>query len=191
MQESDNCWAPEIFYDAALEDYIIFWSSTIVESFPETAADGQSNQRTHFTTTKDFISYTPSRLFFDPGFNCIDPTMIQHDDEYYLIFKDERDRPPHKNLCITEGPSPVGPWGEASEPFSPQPVEGPSCLKIEDAYYLYFDHYMENKYGVMRTNDFQSWENLTHQLSMPEGVRHGTALKVPASVLDKLLSSDG
>ena len=33
-----NCWAPEIFYDEMIKQYIIYWSTTIPDRFPETAS---------------------------------------------------------------------------------------------------------------------------------------------------------
>jgi hypothetical protein len=43
------------------------------------------NHRTYATATKDFRSFTPTRLFFDGSFNVIDATMLHAEREYYLI----------------------------------------------------------------------------------------------------------
>ncbi|MFO0945422.1 MAG: hypothetical protein U1D30_05670 [Planctomycetota bacterium] len=51
---------------------------------------GDHNHRLYFVTTKDFEAFGEPKLFFDPGFNCIDGTIVQAEKEYALVFKDER-----------------------------------------------------------------------------------------------------
>src|SRR5690242_17390129 len=48
-----NCWAPEIYYDQAKQDYLIIWSTTITGKFDNT-------HRAYSTTTKDFETFTPA-----------------------------------------------------------------------------------------------------------------------------------
>ena len=73
-----NCWAPEVVYDEAKQQYVVFWSTTIPGRFPQTdgIGDGKYNHRIYATTTKDFKTFTPTKLFFDGGFNVIDATML-------------------------------------------------------------------------------------------------------------------
>jgi SAM-dependent methyltransferase len=69
-----NCWAPEITYDASSKTYMIYWATTIDGRFPlvDSTAESKYNHRIYYITTKDFKSYSPTRLLFDPGFNSID-----------------------------------------------------------------------------------------------------------------------
>jgi hypothetical protein len=39
----------------------------------------------------------------------------------------------------------------------------------------------------VRSPDLKRWEDISGQISFPDGVRHGTALPVPRPVLDDLL----
>lgn len=192
-----NCWAPEIFYDQKEEEYIIYWSTTIPGRFPETeqtqgdrAGKIALNHRIYCTTTKDFKTYTPTRLFYDDGFNVIDATIAKHGKEYLLFVKDETRAPvAEKNIRLAEGKKPQGPYGPASDPFTPRGlwVEGPTALKIRDTWYLYYDAYAKGHYSGMKTKDFKSWHDITDQLHFPKGTRHGTAFEVPQAVLDRLL----
>lgn len=175
-----NCWAPEVVYDKAKGDYLIFWSSTIAGQFENT-------HRAYCVTTKDFKSFSPARLFFDPGFNVIDETIAEHGGKYYLVHKDEREKPVKKNLRVSVGDSPEGPWGPSSEPFTRDWVEGPTLLKAGAEFIAYFDCYRDKHYGAMATSDFVHWRDLTDKLSMPRGIRHGTALEVPSAVVVRLL----
>jgi hypothetical protein len=189
-----NCWAPEITWDSDGGQYVIYWATTIPDRFQETAknADKGWNHRMYYTTTKDFDTFTKARLFYEPGFNVIDSTIVQDGDRHVMILKDETRYPPAKNLRIATSPKVTGPWSEASPPFTPNGlwVEGPSCLRVGSYWHVYFDAYATHRYGAMRTKDFENWEDVSRQLSFPKGTRHGTAFAAPASVLKKLLEAD-
>ncbi len=189
-----NCWAPEIIWDARAGHYLIFWSSTVPGRFPvpdETERQDKSrpprNHRLYSTTTKDFETFTPTRLHYDPGFNVIDETMVQDGDGWVMIVKNETEIPaPAKNLYVTRAPSPEGPWAAPEAPFTPPGlwVEGATAIKLGDWWHVYYDIYRDKKYGVMRTKDFTHWEDMSDQLVMPKGIRHGTVLRVPRAVVD-------
>ncbi len=183
-----NCWAPEVFWDASKQQFIIFWASTVTNRFRETAgqAERDYNHRIYATTTKDFKSFSPTRLFYNPGFNIIDATMLAAQGRFYLIFKDETLHPEKKHLGFASADSPEGPFGPPAPPFTPSWVEGPTALKVGDDYIVYFDCYRDHHYGAMKSTDLLHWEDVTSRLSMPRGLRHGTALAVPATLLETL-----
>ena len=179
-----NVWAPELFYDERNEQFIITWASTIPGRFPDGSEPHDNNQRTYYTTTRDFESFAPTRLFFDPGFNVIDCTIVQYGRGYALVLKDNSRT--KMNLRVAFGASPVGPWQEVSPPFTQAFTEGPTVLKAGDDYLIYFDAYRQGVYGAVKTRDFKSFVDVTHEASFPEGHKHGTALRVPRSLFDGL-----
>jgi len=182
-----NCWAPEINWDPDGKQYVIYWATTIGKLAQAQGPDRKVGHRIYCTTTKDFKDYSKTRLFFDPGFNVIDSTIVADRGKYVMILKDERRS--GKNLRVAVSDKATGPWSKASKPFSPKGlwVEGPTCLKIGDFWYVYYDAYRKHRYGAMRTKDFKAWENVTDKLKVPKGMRHGTVLTVSNDVLDKLL----
>jgi len=186
-----NCWAPEITWDPDGKQYVIYWATSIPDRFTETAkaADKGWNHRMYCTTTKDFKSYTPTRLFYNPGFNVIDSTILRASGKYVMITKDETRYPPAKNLHIATSDRVTGPWSEASEPFTPKGlwVEGPTTVKVGEYWYVYYDCYRKGPYGAMRTRDFKEWQDISDKLKVPKGMRHGTVLAVSKDVLDGLL----
>jgi hypothetical protein len=186
-----NIWAPEIFYDRAKARWLLFWSSTIPGKFPETDKSGDDgyNHRFYYTTTTDVESFAPSRLLYDPGFNVIDATMLEAGSNVYLFFKDERNQPLQKNLRYAIADQPAGPFGNPSEPFTGDWVEGPSALRIKDEYLVYFDHYAQpNYYGAVRSKDLRHWEDCSREMSFPKGHRHGTVLKIRPQIARRLLA---
>jgi hypothetical protein len=183
-----NCWAPEVIWNAAAGHWVVYWSTTIPGRFPDTDRTGDDgyNHRIYAATTTDFEHFTPTRLFFDGGFNVIDATMVAVGGQYRLIVKDETLKPVRKNLRTALGDSPDGPWREVSEAFTPSWVEGPTAIRIGDDYLIYFDCYTAGHYGLMRTRDWRRFEDVTARLSFPAGARHGTVLAVPKAVVDRL-----
>ena len=191
-----NCWAPEILYDESQSHYLIFWSSTVPGKFPgpdETERKDKTkpprNHRLYSTATRDFVTFTPTEVHYNPGLNVIDETMVRDGDDWVMFVKNETEIPaPAKYLYVTHGPSPDGPWNAPSAPVSPAGVwaEGPTAIKIGDWWHVYFDKYREHKYGVIRSRDFMHWEDISAQLVVPPGIRHGTVLRVPRSVVEAL-----
>ncbi len=122
-----NLWAPEAVWDAAHKEWIVFWASTIPGRFPDTEGTGDTgyNHRIYATTTKDWQTFSPAELWFDPGFNCIDTTVVHAGSRWILVFKDERKNPQVKKLRLAFADSPAGPWKDVTEPFSGDWVEGP------------------------------------------------------------------
>lgn len=193
-----NSWAPEIVYDETKDEFILFWATTIPGRFPQTtgASEDDLNHRMYSTTTRDFETFTPTELFYDPGFNCIDATFLRADGRSWMIIKDETKFPvAAKNLRIGPATSLRGPFGPLGAPFSPAGmwVEGPTAVKIGDAYLVYFDAYTEKHYRAMRSRDLQTWEDVTEQMEFPfEGtpvrMRHGTVIEVPGRLIDRLVT---
>ena len=184
-----NCWAPELFYDSAAGDYVIFWSTTIPGRFPETEASSETdyNHRIYCTTTRDFESFTPTRLFYDPGFNCIDGTIVRAGDRFVMFFKDETLKPPQKNIRMAYASSPKGPWGNATKPITGDYwAEGPTATHIDGRWIVYFDKYRKHAFGAVQSTDLSRWDDVSGTISFPDGVRHGTVFTAPQVLLDSL-----
>lgn len=185
-----NSWAPELFYDSRTKTFYIFWSSTVEGAFADadTASEGGLNHRQYYVTTKDFETFSETELFFEPGFCVIDGTILKKGKEYYLFVKNENLTPPEKNIRVTSNSKPYDFPTEVSEPITGDYwAEGPAPLQVGEYVYVYFDKYMEGKYGAVRTKDMKTWEDVSDMVAFPEGVRHGTAFKVPVKVFEALM----
>ncbi|HXE79639.1 MAG TPA: glycoside hydrolase family 43 protein [Vicinamibacterales bacterium] len=194
-----NAWAPELFYDRANGQFLIFWASTVRGRFPETAESGDPggpnrdiplNHRMYYVATKDFRTFSPARLLYDGGFNAIDATIIEDGGEFVMIVKDETKNPvARKHLRVARAPNATGPYGPASPPITPDWVEGPTGLKVGDRWIVYYDEYTRARYGAIRSKDLRSWEIITDRIRFPEGVRHGTAFEVDPATIARLSAS--
>lgn len=187
-----NAWAPEVVWDAKRERYLVFWASTIPGAFPETdgASESGLNHRIYATTTTDWKTFAPTRLFCDPGFSVIDATLLPAGDgKFHLVVKDETLTPPKKHLRLGTADDPEGPWREFAPPFTRDWVEGPTAIKIGADTLVYFDVYREKHYGAMRSRDLVHWEDVTKEISVPRGARHGTMIAVPRALVARILAA--
>ena len=191
-----NCWAPELFYDKPSKTYYIFWATTIPGRHKEVATSASEkglNHRIYYVTTKDFNTFSETKMFFDPDFSAIDAAIVKDKSgELIMVVKNENSNPPEKNIRITKTKNikdgfPV----QVSEPITGNYwAEGPSPLVVGDSLYVYFDKYREHKYGAVRSKDRIHWEDVSSLVSFPKGTRHGTAFEVKDSFLKKLLKEN-
>ena len=190
-----NAWAPEVVYDGERGEFLVFWSSTVPGRFAATdsAGDGKYNHRIYATTTRDFASFTPTRLFYDPGFSVIDATFVRALGRAWLLVKDETRSPPRKYLQLVEAASLQGPFGQPGTPITPPGLwtEGPTALRVGADTIVYFDAYTARHYGALRSRDLVHWEDVTGSMRFPdEGtpqrMRHGTAIAVPPALVAAL-----
>ena len=184
-----NTWAPEITYDDATGVYMIYWASTIEGKFPETKSKKESgyNHRIYYTTTKDFRNFSDTKLLFEPGFNVIDSSIQKWVDKFIMFLKDETVEPEEKNIKIAYSTALEGPYGPAGDAITGDYwAEGPTATQINGKWVVYFDKYINHSYGAVTSTDLKKWTDISEQIHFPEGVRHGTVLKVPRTVLENL-----
>jgi hypothetical protein len=191
-----NCWAPELFYDERTREFLILWATTIPGRFPRT--DGQDarpgtpgwNHRIYYTKTRDFRDFTPAALFYERGFNVIDAALARDGRRYVMFLKDETNKPfkPQKNIRLAFAERADGPYTEPTEPVTgPEWAEGPTAVRVGRRWLLYFDKYRDKKYGLLVSEDLKSWTDLSAQLSLPAGLRHGTVFKAREETVKRLL----
>ncbi len=181
-----NCWAPEIFYHSAENKYIIYWASTVEGKFIETQPFGDDgyNHRIYCVTTADFITFSETRLLYDPGFNCIDANIVADGDSFLMFLKNETLIPPEKNICMTRGNSPYE-FGPVGGPLTPNHywAEGPTAIKIGNEWLVYFDKYKINEMGAIRSDDLKTWKDVSDEIQLSKGAQHGYVFRAPASAV--------
>lgn len=183
-----NCWAPELTYDKKNKEYMIYWSSTISGRFSEPGelSEDNYNHRIYYVTTKDFQTFSETNLLYDKGFNAIDASIVPVGEQYVMFIKDETLNPPQKNIRIAYSDQLTGPYSEASEPITGRYwAEGPTAMNINGEWLVYFDKYKEGMFGAVRSKDLKEWEDVSNQISLPGGIRHGSIVQVPHSLVKK------
>jgi len=190
MQKEDsarNCWAPEITYDAANKEYMIYWATTISGKYPaDRTVENGYDHRIYYTTTKDFKTYSQTKLLYDKGFNVIDATIVRDEKTFIMFLKDETPKPvAQKNIRVATSSKLTGEYSSPSKPITGNYwAEGPSAIKINGAWIVYFDKYHDHKYGAVTSTDLINWTDISDKISFPKGTRHGTAFAITKKEFD-------
>ncbi len=180
-----NVWAPELFYDDVAKQYMIIWASCIPGRFARGIEEDSNNHRMYVATTNDFKSFSETKLFLDPGFSVIDAVIVKRGDgDYVLVLKDNTR--PERNIKVAFADNPMGPWKNISAPFSDKFTEGPSVVKLKDEWLIYFDSYQKKIYEAMATKDFKTFRNVTSEVTVPQGHKHGTIVPVRRKIIQQL-----
>ena len=190
-----NAWAPEIVYDPSFKRFQIVWSSTLPDQYLSTAhAQGDLspakvplNHRFYFTTTRDFKTYESTRLLWDPGFNVIDATLLKLDQRWLMIGKDETKAPvAKKHLFAATSTGAFGPFTMSAPKITgPYWAEGPTAVRVDGKTRVYFDRYMEGKWGAVESSDLVHWTDISDRIQFPKGARHGSVVIVKRADLPK------
>ena len=181
-----NVWAPELFYDDAGKQFIIIWASTIPGRFERGLEPDSNNHRMYVTTTKDFQSFTPTRLFLDPTFSVIDCVIVKRGEKDYVLVLKDNTRP-ERDIKVAFSNSALGPYTDISKPFTEQFTEGPTVVKVKKNWLIYYDSYRKSIYGAATTRDFVNFRDITNEVSVPKGHKHGTILTVKKKVVKDLI----
>lgn len=187
-----NCWAPETHYDALSQSYVITWSSDVEGRFPETVSNDRMNNRTYYVTTKDFVTFSKAELLLDPGFDHIDTTIFERDRKFIAVFKegDRQAKDKHGPIHFATSDKVLGPYQLNPTPIVTQRAEGPTVMEIGGKTLLYADFYANGHYGAYETTDWKSWRDVSDSVSVVNGQRHGTILKVPGAVVENYVRAE-
>lgn len=180
-----NVWAPEIFYDDVYKQYIIIWASCIPGRFEKGIEADSNNHRMYYTITKDFELFDKTQLFLDPGFSVIDAVIVKRaEKDYVLVLKDNTRK--ERDIKVAFSETPVGPWKNVSKAFTDTFTEGPSVVKLKNEWLIYYDSYRKKIYEASATKDFVHFENVTANVSVPAGHKHGTVVMVQKKFIQQL-----
>lgn len=159
----------------------MIWSSTVGD-YPKKTYD----HRIWGTTTRDFIEYSKSEIFFDPGHNVIDANVAYHDGLYWMAWKDERGEnkagTDYKTIHISTTARIGEAWSERSAPLSPALTEGPTLFRRGDQWMMFFDYFMGNRFGAISSRDGKTWMDITNQVQFPPHPRHACVLEVDEEI---------
>ncbi|KAI8934665.1 hypothetical protein NX059_008357 [Plenodomus lindquistii] len=191
-----NTWAPEAYYDTDINEYVVFWASSLYEE-SDTNRTGATYHRMLYATTKDFVTFSETKIWQDAGTSRIDSTVIQAGDEFYRFTKDEgavtgctdiiQERS-SSLLATLDGWTTVGSCIGKNAGLGA--VEGPTVFKSNpgdvhgEKYYLFVDEYTGRGYVPLETADISKPEwKVSTDYKLPTSPRHGTVVPVTAAEL--------
>jgi pectinesterase len=117
---------PSIFYSDLSNEFVITWASTITENYFQSYQEPvEDNPRLWYTTTSDFKTFAPAKVFFEPGYTVRYAVILKDGPRYALLHEDSRQS--MAQLRVSFAASLLGPWGAASETLG---VGAPERVKI-------------------------------------------------------------
>jgi hypothetical protein len=186
-----NIWAPEWFYDDRKGDYLLVWSSSFEDA-------GWKKSRLWYCRTRDWKTFTPAKILFEPPYSVIDGTLEQHNGTYYLFHKEEEfgaqtgERrairvATSKNL---EGPYTVVEGHLNKGQIVPVITEGPTVMKdpVKPGWLLLYDYCMTNRFGASYSADLIHWK-VEEKVSFPSEARHGCASRISSQEARALIEA--
>jgi len=184
-----NCWAPEITYDKTSKQYMIYWATTISGKYPaDPKVENGYNHRMYYVLTKDFNKFSKTKLLYNKGFNVIDATIVPDGNQFVMFLKDETRNPPQKNIRVATSKKLNEGYSNPSAPITCNYwAEGPTTIRTNGRWIVYFDKYRDHNYGAVQSVDLKNWTDISDQISLPRGIRHGTIFKVTKEELVKLI----
>ncbi|RYZ18436.1 MAG: glycosyl hydrolase, partial [Chitinophagaceae bacterium] len=91
------------------------------------------------------------------------------------------------NLRVATSKNLKGPYSKPGPPITGKYwAEGPTAIKINGQWIVYFDKYTEKKYGAVTSTDFVNWTDISDKVSFPKGTRHGTVLKISGLEFERM-----
>lgn len=197
-----NTWAPEAYYDATIDAYVVFWASSLyAETDP--SHTGSTYHRMLYATTKDFVTFSEPQVWQDAGTSRIDSTVLQEGDVFYRFTKDEGGAITGCTDIIQEHSSSLratlDSWTRDAACIGKNAgtgtVEGPTVFKSNpgdvngEKFFLFVDEYTGRGYIPMETADISkpSWK-VSASYTLPKSPRHGTVIPVTAAELNSLTS---
>jgi len=103
-----------------------------------------------------------------------------------MFLKDETLKPvAQKNLRTAASNTLTGGYSNPSAPITGNYwAEGPTAIKIKNTWVVYFDKYAQGKYGAVSSTDLKRWKDISDQINLPKGLRHGTVFAITQGEFD-------
>jgi hypothetical protein len=200
--DAGNTWAPEVTFDESTQSYLVYWASKLWGDAE--LRDGNTYNRMLSSTTADFRSFAPAEVWFDPGHDVIDSTVVRESGEYFRFTKDERaanqSTPSGKFITLDKShvlastnyrfvADGIGRSADGSLDTGLERGEGPIIVRANDdsGWYLLIDEFGLRGYQLFfsPTIDAQFWQLLPLG-GLPPECRHGSILPITQSEWDSL-----
>ena len=181
--ENFGClWAPDVFYDPELEDYVLHWSSSH-------SGNDFGDMGIWYSRTRDFQVFTQPKLLYqkeDAG--VIDSAIYLENGKYFMFLKSDRD--PERNILLqadhAEGPyHRVEAFDRSMQAIEAGMYEGATACRVQDGRWcLFLDYYgvpgEGQGYVPFLADSLESGEfvRADRDFSFPYGYKHGTVIPI-------------
>lgn len=188
-----NIWAPEWFYDKKTKEYILIWSSSFEDA-------GWKNSRLWYCTTRDWKTFSPAKVFFEPPYSVIDGTLLEQQGKYYLFHKEEEfgaKTGERRAIRVAVASNVYGPYKIIDGALNngqivPVITEGPTAIKEpqKKGWLLLYDYCMTDRFGASYSPDLYHW-TVEEDVRFPDAARHGCVSLIKPEEAKALIDAFG
>ena len=188
-KDADRVWAPQVLFDEAKQQYMIYWTHHNKDSDLDTVI--------WHAYTEDFRKLTtaPKLLFAPKSKMCaIDADIIEKDGTFYLYEADGE----KESICYCTAAAPDGPYYEPKDnkvTTGEIALEGNCMYKLlgTDKYIMIADKFRNGGYYMQITSDMINFEEVPQESFSLEHLkpRHGSMLHITDSEYEKLTNHYG
>lgn len=192
---SGCCWAPDIIQDKATGEFLIHWSSPMV--------DKDYRMGIFYTRTKDFKTFTEAKVLFEKeDSSIIDSCMVEEAGKYYLWVKSQNNPGSVLMYCSDNI---TGPFERMTQ-FEPEmeglkggavTYEAPTACRLPDGGYNLFLDWFGVKgagqgYVPFHADDISTgvFKRCDADCSAPYGFKHGTILPITEEEYNRIKAFD-
>ncbi len=140
----------------------------------------------YYVTTKDFKTFSDTKLYYDPGFSVIDCVIVKKaKKDYVLVLKrqhqtDAKHRSGFRKIAIRT-------FRKKIKTLDRIFIRRTNGCKSREKLVVYYDNYGSKNYKALSTKDFVKFEDVSSKIKLPEGHKHGTITTITAEVLKGLI----
>jgi hypothetical protein len=117
----------------------------------------------------------------------IDASIVSDGNRWTMFLKNETRYPVEKNIRVATSQNLEGAYSKPGPPITGNYwAEGPTAIKINGQWIVYFDKYRDHKYGAVSSSDLIHWKDISDKVSFPAGVRHGTVFRISLEELERM-----
>ena len=203
-----NAFAPEAYWDDSIGAYVVFWAQAMWRDPVNRTNPG--NQQMWYTTTRDFRTFAPPKVWQDPyPESRIDTTVIKVGDWYYRFTKNEAGNAgsdvfseKHTDLRDTT----LANWTRVAPSLGRQTwvanqgYEGPLVFKANpgdtscpEQFYFWADRYTNGGgYQLSCSAEIEApvWTPKTPRFTNTGTVRHGTVTPLTLREWNRILGNE-
>lgn len=192
-------WAPKAVYDPISGDYLVFFSSGLLESRPahqDSVTQAETGaSRIMVTRTRDFTHFTPAESYLKLTGGVIDMSVLVTDTSVHRFAKHDDGAPESLHVFHQRGSALfaddfVTVSHGIGQEIAPT-VEGPLAFRDnhESRWYLWVDQYSRQPQGyeAYTTTNIEAGDwRLVPDFRLPENTKHGTVLPLQAAEYEAL-----
>lgn len=187
-------WAPDVFDDPQMQDYVLHWSSSH-------ASNGFGNMGIYYSRTRDFRSFTqPQLLYAKEDAGIIDSAIYMEDGKYFLFVKSDHNP---ERILLLQADHAQGPYVRVEEfdrsmlAIEAGLYEGPTAFRLVDGRWcLFLDYYGASGAGqgyvpfVADSLRGGHFIRADEQFRFPYGFKHGTVIPISMEEYQAIQSFD-